>query len=313
MIKAKAYAKLNLNLHVLPDQEYKQKTGYYPIRFINCNLELHDELYFEEQKRTIDFTCDDKELSNGDNFVYKTAFFLKSLINEKERGIRILLKKHIPVKAGLGGGSSDAATTLYYLSRLWNIKLNQNQIHFLLEKIGTDTFYSYKEGVCEVGGYGTENTCIFKVNKNCFFHKRKCLSVNNTDKTCKLSQIPRIWMILVNPEKQKQSTAWMYHNLNLSKIGKNLAMYDALKQAIHKKNKGKIVKSVFNDFEQLVKEGDEETLEIEKRLYNMGADKVFIAGSGPTIVGLYLSKKKSLEASQYLKIKYKQTIWTHTR
>ena len=60
MIKAKAYAKLNLNLHVLPDQEYKQKTGYYPIRFINCNLELHDELYFEEQKRTIDFTCDDR-------------------------------------------------------------------------------------------------------------------------------------------------------------------------------------------------------------------------------------------------------------
>jgi 4-diphosphocytidyl-2-C-methyl-D-erythritol kinase len=115
MIKKKAFAKLNLNLHVIPQ---KNSNGYHPVRFINTQLTLHDELLFEPIQNGIEVICSHKEMpKQEDNLVYKAALLLQEMDPQK-RGIKITIRKNIPIKAGLGGGSSDAAVTVHALSKL---------------------------------------------------------------------------------------------------------------------------------------------------------------------------------------------------
>jgi len=313
MIKAKAYAKFNLNLHILPDINYKKRTGYYPIHCINCELDLHDELYFEKQKNVIDFICDNKDLSNKQNLVYKTAILLKNTVKNDTLGAKITLKKNIPVKAGLGGGSSDAAVTLYNLIKLWKLKLSCNQIQSLNKQIGSDTAYCYKGGVCEVTGQGSENTCVYLKNNKCIFHQKQCFAVHNCDKVCKLSRVPCLWVVLIVPEKQKRSTAWMYANLDITTIGKHVSLSDKLKQALNHKDRKGIIKSMFNDFEHMVRDKNDEVFELQTQLDKMKADRVFIAGSGLTVVGLFISRKESLKVFHQLKKMYNHVIWTRTK
>jgi 4-diphosphocytidyl-2-C-methyl-D-erythritol kinase len=313
MIKAKAFAKFNLNLHIIPDMEYKKRTGYFPVHFINCELNLHDELWFYELKNHIDLICDNKELSNKENLVYKTAVLLKNVVKDNTLGAKITLKKNIPIKAGLGGGSSNAAVTLHCLMKLWHIVLDKDQIHSLNEQIGTDTHYCYTGGVCDVTEKGEKNKCIYEKNNKCFYDNKLCNAMHNSNQTCIRSRIPRLWIVLIIPEKQKPSTAWMYSHLNHKVIGKHIALCDELKRAIYQKDKKQIIKATFNDFEYLVREKKGKMLELENKLIKMEADKVFIAGSGPTIVGLFISKKKSLNAYKHLKKIYHNIIWTHTK
>jgi len=310
MIKAKAFAKLNLNLHLFPE---KDEYGFYPVKFVNCELNLHDELYFEKQKNKIDLICDNKKLSNKNNLVYKTALLLKKVVKDKSLGVKITLKKNIPIKAGLGGGSSDAAVTLRNLIKLWKIKLNKAQVQNINKQIGSDVAFCYKGGVCSVTNQGSKNVCVYSINNNCLFSQEQCFAIHSCDQACKLSRVPRLWVVLIVPEKQKKSTEWMYKNVNQTVIGNNLGKYAKLIEGMKEKNKDKIFANLHNDFEDIVRQNNKEMLELEKQLDDMDADKVFIAGSGLTVVGLYKSKKKSLTVFRQLKIKYKNVIWTYTR
>ena len=187
MIKEKAYAKLNLNLHIIPQP---LKNGLYPVKFINCQINLFDELLFKPIKKKIEGVAED-------NLVYKAAVLLKKLINGKSLGVRIYLKKNIPIKVGLGGGSSDAAATIIGLAKLWKIKLNQAKLNYLADKLGKDVFYCLKGGVCEV------------------------LSDGSVIHDLRLT-LPKLFLVIVIPDKEKPSTAWMYQNLDKELIGKNL-------------------------------------------------------------------------------------------
>jgi len=277
MIKIKAYAKLNLNLHIIPQL---LKNGLYPVKFINCQINLFDELSFVPIKKKIEGVTED-------NLVYKAAVLLKKLVNNEDLGVRVYLKKNIPTKAGLGGGSSDAAATIIGLAKLWKINLSQGQLDQLAGQLGKDVFYCLKGGICEV------------------------LSDGSVVHGLKLA-LPKLFLMIVIPNKDKPSTAWMYQNLDRQLIGKNLEKFKRLKKAISDRNKKEIIDNLFNDFESLAIKKYPFIEKIKDDLVGEGALKTLLAGSGLAIVGFFVDKKKAVNAFNNLKDIYKNILWTET-
>ena len=136
-MKVKAYAKLNLNLHLLPK---KMASGLYPVKFINCQINLFDIL---EIKKGKEFPLEE------DNLIHKAAKLLGV-------GAEVKLQKNIPMLGGLAGGSSDGAETLKALIKLYKLKVNDTQLNKYADKLGKDVCYCIKGGLCEVGGDGTK-------------------------------------------------------------------------------------------------------------------------------------------------------------
>lgn len=136
-MKVKAYAKLNLNLHLLPK---KLANGLYPVKFINCQINLFDILEIKKEK----------ELPlTEDNLIHKAAEILGV-------GAEVKLQKNIPMLGGLAGGSSDGAEALKALIKLYKLKVSDTQLNKYADKLGKDVCYCVKGGLCEVGRDGTK-------------------------------------------------------------------------------------------------------------------------------------------------------------
>ncbi len=129
-----APAKLNLYLRVVG----KRPDDYHELETVFERLDLADELTFDDAPREILLSCSHPSLSCGeDNLVMQTARLLQRATGTT-RGARMHLEKRIPVAAGLGGGSSDAATTLIGLDRLWKTNCSAQQLHELAAQLGSD-------------------------------------------------------------------------------------------------------------------------------------------------------------------------------
>lgn len=284
MIKTKAYAKLNLNLHLLPK---KLANDLYPVQFLNCQIDLYDELLFEKSKY-IDVISDNPDLPKKEhNLAYKAACLLKRIIDKPNLGVKIYLTKNIPIKAGFGGGSSDAAATVKSLLKLWQISLTEKQLVQLAENLGKDVFYFLKGGLCEVLGDG------------------------NVVRRLSLT-LPTFYLVIICPEKTKPSTGWMYKNLNANDIGKNIEKFELLKKGLKQKNKTITLNNLFNDFERFIMSKFPEVADIKQHLYNNGAHKILVAGSGLSVVGFFLDKKSAANAFHQLKVRYKNIFISQT-
>lgn len=286
MLKTKAPAKLNLGLHILPR---RFKNGLYPIKFINCEIDLHDELYFKLIKNKIKIIADNPQLSDEkNNLVYKAAYLLKKFTKNKELGVEITLKKNIPIRAGLGGGSSDASSTLKALIKLWQVKINDNQLFKIVGQLGKDVFYSLKGGVCEVLDDGS------LVNKF-------------------KSKMSKFSLIIITPEEKKPSTDWMYKHLDCNLIGQNLKKFFNLKKAVIANDRKKILINLFNDFEMMVLNHFPTISKIKDELLKEGALRTLLAGSGLSVTGFFTDEKKAKKAFDNLKIKYKNAFYEQTK
>lgn len=148
MITMRAHAKINLTLEILG----KRDDGYHDIASILQTVSLHDTLTFEESDGiTID--CDRPELATPDNFVLGAAHLLRDFAGVSS-GAAIHLDKKIPVAAGLGGGSSDAASTLLALNRLWGLELTNADLLPLAAQVGSDVPFFLYGGTGRVFGRG---------------------------------------------------------------------------------------------------------------------------------------------------------------
>ena len=124
-IELKALAKINLGLDVLGRRE----NGYHDVRMVMQTIYLYDEVKLTKKKEPgIELTTNLGFLPTGDtNIAYKAA---KLLIEEFgiSEGVKIVLNKHIPVAAGLAGGSSDAAAVLFGMNRMFGLHLQQKDL-----------------------------------------------------------------------------------------------------------------------------------------------------------------------------------------
>ncbi|HXG13021.1 MAG TPA: 4-(cytidine 5'-diphospho)-2-C-methyl-D-erythritol kinase [Gemmataceae bacterium] len=130
-----APAKVNLFLEVLG----KRADGYHEIATLMVAVSLYDTLEFKEEASPhILLRCDHPDLSPGpDNLVYRAADLLRRR-GGVERGVRISLRKRIPMAAGLAGGSADAAATLWGLNLLWRLGRTRGELAALGAELGSD-------------------------------------------------------------------------------------------------------------------------------------------------------------------------------
>ena len=145
MIVEKAYAKLNLALDVVR----KRQDGYHDLKMIMIPLELHDVLTFEIQ----DEITLESNIEIHENAIIKAAHLIKSTYHV-EKGVKITLDKHIPIGAGLGGGSADIAATLRGLNQLWDLHLEIDQLEKLALSLGSDTLFCLHNKPAYVYGRG---------------------------------------------------------------------------------------------------------------------------------------------------------------
>jgi len=150
-IEVEAPAKLNLFLEV----REKRSDGYHEIETLAVEIGLSDLLSFQQSATgSVSLVCDDPSLScAADNLVIKAAERLREEVG-CTAGASIALKKRIPVQAGLGGGSSDAAATLVGLNRLWSLGLSDSDLASLGAELGSDVpfFFGGPAAICRGRG-----------------------------------------------------------------------------------------------------------------------------------------------------------------
>jgi 4-diphosphocytidyl-2-C-methyl-D-erythritol kinase len=135
-VKVRAFAKVNLGLEVLGVRE----DGYHELRTLFQSVDLHDDLVFEATPRSpaIEVACDHPLVPRGaTNLVHRAAKALQDY-GRVQTGVRIAIKKRIPVGGGLGGGSSNAAAALLVLDRMWRLRLGTDGLHPFAVRLGAD-------------------------------------------------------------------------------------------------------------------------------------------------------------------------------
>lgn len=145
-----APAKINLSLRILE----KRRDGFHEIETVITPVSLYDKIEVEKQSRWVDFSCDDPSIPKGaDNLVVRAANAFFEATHLKS-GIATKLTKNIPHGAGLGGGSSDAASTLLALNELFETKLSHDGLAKIAESIGSDVpfFISQSAAICKGRG-----------------------------------------------------------------------------------------------------------------------------------------------------------------
>ena len=152
----RAYAKINLGLDVLRRRE----NGYHDVKMVMQTVGIYDELTFEKIKEGIIVTTDKEELpTDKGNLIYRAA----ELLTEKyqiQEGIRISLKKNIPIAAGMAGGSTDAAAVFHGMNTLFNLHMDEKTMREEGVKIGADVPYCIMGGTALSEGIGEVLTAL---------------------------------------------------------------------------------------------------------------------------------------------------------
>jgi len=244
-------AKINLTLQVLRRRE----DGYHDIYTVFQKIDIFDEVEVIRGRRDFTLIFDSEEpIPVEENLVYKAWKAFKDAFRIKEE-VAIKVKKIIPIGAGLGGGSSNAATVLKALCYLYGIPPDKDEIFSIAKSLGADVPFFLSPFVTAIGeGIGEV-----------------------------LSPIPTFtsWYILVCP-KLKVSTKWAYESLGLTKF-KNPVYYVADIPPWEQRE-------LANDFKELIFSTYEELKDYENQLRSCGSLKVCLSGSGPTIFGIFGEK-----------------------
>jgi 4-diphosphocytidyl-2-C-methyl-D-erythritol kinase len=255
-----APAKINLFLRVLR----KRADGYHDIFSLMQKITLCDELIFSPRQKGIVLHCPGTKLpANNKNLVVRAA---KAIFDycEYSGGMEITLVKKIPLTAGLGGGSSDAATTLMALNKICSLKLKNNELMKIGAKIGADVPFFIFGNTALASGIG--------------------------DKLKHLRNLPQLNLILIKPDFELP-TKMVYENLNLRLTrGKNNYSIPRILKL------GDIVQGLHNDLESVSLEVHPELADFKKMLLRHGALGALMSGSGPTVFGLFRNAKEANKA-----------------
>ncbi len=266
-IALQAPAKVNLGLVVLG----KRPDRYHEIETVMQMVSLCDTLEIEQGGGGIVLASDSSELPLGrENLVYRAA---ERLAREAGRApaVRIRLEKRIPVAAGLGGGSSDAAATLAALNRLWGLDYPPEKLRALAEELGMDVPFFLFSPTALARGRGERLTPLTPPE-------------------------PPLWMVLVNP-RFRVSTAWAYESLNLGLTTKNKHI-SMRRFSITTFEDARF--PLENDLEGATLEAFPVLREIKESLRELGALAGLMSGSGPTVYGVFPNRQTAVSARQVL-------------
>src|ERR1051325_4043365 len=148
----KSYAKINWTLDVL----FKREDGFHELRTVYQTVSLCDRLRLSRTSAAIEIACDDSRVPTDEaNLAHKAATLLRAATGVTE-GARVEIEKRIPVAAGLGGGSSNAAATLLGLVRLWRTEIAERELTEIAMALGSDVPFFLTGGTALGVGRGEE-------------------------------------------------------------------------------------------------------------------------------------------------------------
>ena len=271
-IELKALAKINLGLDVLG----KRENGYHDVRMIMQSIYLYDEVKIEKKDTPeIEVVSNLNFLPTGeDNIAYKAARLLQEEFKISD-GVKITLKKHIPVAAGLAGGSSNAAAVLFGMNRMFRLGLSQKSLMERGVKLGADVPYCIMRGTVLAEGIGEE------------LHK--------------LPAMPKCTVLIAKPPVSV-STKTVYEALDSKEITEHPDI-DGIIEGLERQDLKKIAGCMGNVLEDVTIPMHPVIDEIKQVMKDCGALGAMMSGSGPTVFGLFESRAAAREAQRRIREK----------
>lgn len=271
-IRLKARAKINLGLDVLG----KREDGYHEVRMIMQTIGIYDRIIInkipEDEIRIV------SNLSflpvNENNLIYKAAKLLKDKYNFAG-GVEVNLNKFIPVAAGMAGGSTDAASTLFGINKLFDLGLSTKTMMDLGVCIGADVPYCVMRGTALAEGIG--------------------------EKLTRLKSVPHMWIVIAKPSINV-STKLVYENLDMGGVSTHPDI-DGIISAINEQNIEQIALRMGNVLETVTIPLYPVIQDIKNDMITHGAYNAMMSGSGPTVFGIFPDEQTALNCQVYLKEK----------
>lgn len=258
----KAPAKVNYRLDVLR----RRPDGYHDLRMIMQRISLCDEITITlSDMPGIRVTCGREGVPDGPgNIAWRAADALLKM-SGRQSGIEITITKNIPVAAGLGGGSSDAATVLLGVNELLGLGLSTEKLMEIGVTLGADVPF--------------------------FVFGKTALAEGIGEILTPIEAVPPLWLVIVNPNIPV-STAWVYGSLRLTE-GRNSDNIPRFFKGV-----ADVCAVLSNDLETVTIGKYPVIGEIKDMLIASGASGALMSGSGPTVFGLFPSEEGALRAAQ---------------
>lgn len=271
-IRLKARAKINLGLDVLG----KRENGYHDVRMVMQTIGIYDRLIMtkipEDEIRII------SNLSflpvNENNLIYKAIKMLKDEYHF-QGGVEVNLNKFIPVAAGMAGGSTDAASAMFGVNRLYRLGLSTKKMMDLGVNLGADVPYCVMRGTALAEGIG--------------------------EKLTKLPAVPHMWLLVAKPPINV-STRIVYESLDMNGVTEHPDI-DGIIQAVKDQDVNAIAAKMGNVLENVTIPLYPVIDMIKQDMLSHGAINAMMSGSGPTVFGIFPDEQTALQCQAFLKDK----------
>ncbi len=276
MMKAKAYAKVNLNLIVTS----KRKDGKHNLESVFHKIDLFDDIEIIVNNTDKCVIKSNKKELEKENLIYKAFDHIKTEYPQVG-GVDVNLVKRIPMQAGLGGGSSDCSTFIKMINELFNLKMSKKKMHDIAFELGADVV-----------------PCLYD-------YPVKATGVGHLVK--KIDSKLEFYLVLVKPSINCH-TGEMFNKLDSIKIKNKCMLKQTTRNIIKSLENNDLVllsNNLYNSFEEVVDEG---ILDIKKELIETGAINSLLTGSGSCVFGIFVNEKDALKCFEKLKNKYETYI-----
>ena len=267
-----AFAKINLRLRVLG----KRPDGYHELDTVLQTISLHDTITLTATNGSeIVFSCDDRSLpTDADNLAYRAAKAFQARL-APDKGVRIRLEKRIPARAGLGGGSSDAAVTLMGLAYLWRADAQGDELLEIARGLGADVPFFFFGGAARGTGIGNVIAVLDNVSDKFLLVVKPNASIS-TDEAYR--SLKARSLTTVDAKTILSSSEW-------SEISDS---FDS--------------EALGNDFEPVAVELEPEISRAKVAVRKVGAAAALLAGSGSAVFGIFDSEDAQKRAIQVIEL-----------
>ena len=269
-LELKALGKINLGLDVLGRRE----NGYHDVRMVMQTVYLYDRIIMKKSKTPgIRLETNLYYLPvNENNLAYQAAQMLMDEFHIEE-GVSIQLDKHIPVAAGMAGGSSNAAAVLFGMNRMFSLGLSQKELMERGVKLGADVPYCIMRGTVLAEGIGEILT--------------------------PLSPMPKCYVLIAKPAISV-STKMVYEKLDSHEIEDHPEI-DGILAGLKAGDLKKVADSMGNVLERVTVDAYPVIDQIKKMMIKEGALNAMMSGSGPTVFGIFEEKATARKAADAIR------------
>jgi len=273
-ITLRAFAKINLSLRIKPVRE----DGFHEVQTILQAIDVYDRLKCETRRGPFEIRCTKPGVpTDRTNLIWKAAQQLWNAAGRdgEPRDAVVTLQKDIPMQAGLGGGSSDAAAVLLGLRRVWKVPIAEGELCAIAASLGSDVPYFL------VGG--------------------TALGLGRGEEVYPLPDLPRLWVVLVLPTfgvATKDAYAWL--DENREKKGR-VPCSDHIRKKSTRPLFPSLPALLVNDLEASVIERYPVIATVKRRLEQEGALMAAMSGSGSAVFGLFASGAAAKRAARAVK------------